>query len=545
MDEREINLVRIKDLDSGDSSLIDITLTNNEIPVDSVSNGTKKLKLRNIAGKIINYITTHIASILGAPNAVKFLGSDQYGNLVWKDTPAQENADWNATEGAAKILNKPSLKTVATTGEYSDLLHKPEIPAAQIQSDWEQLNSSAVDYIKNKPNLHSVATSGNYNELNNKPEIPAAQIQSDWTQTTTTAKDYIKNKPNLHSVATSGNYTELNNKPTSLSDFENDPGYQTAEDVEGIIEEQGFADVAYSGSYADLDGTPDLSDFATKSGDIAAINLDIAAINAKIVAIGKPLKWIAALPPSEIEDLEDVEEGSVYTCTEDGTIDSMEVTADEEVAWNGEEWFSIGKGNIDLSNYYTKDEVDALLPDAQIQSDWTQSDSDAKDFIKNKPTLAAVATSGAYSDLSGTPTIPDAQIQSDWSQADDTKKDYIKNKPSLAAVATSGDYGDLANTPTIPDAQIQSDWTQADDTKKDYIKNKPSLAAVATSGAYSDLSGTPTIPDAPVQSDWEEDDNTEQSFIKNKPNLADVATSGDYTDLSNTPHIPVIGYEEL
>jgi len=57
------------------------------------------------------------------------------------------------------------------------------------------------------------------------------------------------------------------------------------------------------------------------------------------------------------------------------------------------------------------------------------------------PTLAAVATSGAYSDLSGT--------------------------PNLAAVATSGAYGDLSGT--------------------------PSLAAVATSGAYSDLSGTPTI----------------------------------------------------
>lgn len=56
--------------------------------------------------------------------------------------------------------------------------------------------------------------------------------------------------------------------------------------------------------------------------------------------------------------------------------------------------------------------------------------------------LATVATSGAYSDLSGT--------------------------PSLATVATSGAYSDLSGTPT--------------------------LATVATSGAYSDLSGTPTIP---------------------------------------------------
>lgn len=43
------------------------------------------------------------------------------------------------------------------------------------------------------------------------------------------------------------------------------------------------------------------------------------------------------------------------------------------------------------------------------------------------------------------------QVQSDWSQADASEPDYIKNKPSLSAVATSGDYEDLSNTPTIPD----------------------------------------------------------------------------------------------
>lgn len=42
----------------------------------------------------------------------------------------------------------------------------------------------------------------------------------------------------------------------------------------------------------------------------------------------------------------------------------------------------------------------------QIQSDWNQANSSAVDYIKNKPSLATVATTGAYSDLTGTPTIP-------------------------------------------------------------------------------------------------------------------------------------------
>lgn len=167
---------------------------------------------------------------------------------------------------------------------------------------------------------------------------------------------------------------------------------------------------------------------------------------------------------------------------------------------------------------------------AVLQSDWTQSTTSAQDYIKNKPSLAAVATSGSYNDLSNKPTIPSAQIQSDWSQSNNTLADYIKNKPSLATVATTGaysdlsgkpslatvattgSYNDLSNKPSIPAAQIQSDWTQSNNTLADYIKNKPSLATVATTGAYSDLSG--------------------------KPSLATVATTGSYNDLSNKPSIP-------
>ena len=77
--------------------------------------------------------------------------------------------------------NISGLATVATTGDYDDLSNKPTIPAAQIQSDYAQSNSAAVDYIKNKPDLSiyaqsaslaPVATSGSYNDLTDKPIIP-------------------------------------------------------------------------------------------------------------------------------------------------------------------------------------------------------------------------------------------------------------------------------------------------------------------------------------------------------------------------------------
>lgn len=222
-------------------------------------------------------------------------------------------------------------------------------------------------------------------------------------------------------------------------------------------------------------------------------------------------------------------------------------------------------------------EISATIPE-QEQSDWAEADSSKPDYIKNKPNLAAVATSGDYDDLSNKPSIPDAQAQSDWNEADSSKVDYIKNKPNLATVATSGSYNDLSDKPTIPpgvvvdqhydptseDAQsgiavkealdayqalpastaqdagkvlrvdadgdpewaagggqqVQADWDQSDPAAVDYIKNKP------------------TIPAAQVQSDWNQSNNQAVDFIKNKPNLATVATSGSYDDLSNKPAIP-------
>lgn len=50
----------------------------------------------------------------------------------------------------------------------------------------------------------------------------------------------------------------------------------------------------------------------------------------------------------------------------------------------------------------------------------------------NTADLAPVATSGSYDDLTDKPTIPAAQVQSDWSQSDNTAVDYIKNKPDLS-----------------------------------------------------------------------------------------------------------------
>lgn len=48
------------------------------------------------------------------------------------------------------------------------------------------------------------------------------------------------------------------------------------------------------------------------------------------------------------------------------------------------------------------------------------------------------------------PTALPAQVQADWNESDNTTAAYIQNKPTLATVATTGSYNDLSDKPDAP-----------------------------------------------------------------------------------------------
>lgn len=194
---------------------------------------------------------------------------------------AQEPADWDATSGVSEILNKPDLSiyaetanlaTVATTGSYDDLVNKPAIPQAQVNSDWNA--SSGVTEILNKPNLSTVATTGDYNDLVNQPSIPAAQVNADWTSSSGVSE--ILNKPTLAAVATSGDYSDLSNTPsipTATSDLTNDSGYITLSDVPAQVN----ADWDASSGVSAILNKPTIPSPYTAGNGIAVTNNVISA----------------------------------------------------------------------------------------------------------------------------------------------------------------------------------------------------------------------------------------------------------------------------
>ena len=69
--------------------------------------------------------------------------------------------------------------------------------------------------------------------------------------------------------------------------------------------------------------------------------------------------------------------------------------------------------------------------------------------------VATTSTDGLMSStdknkLNGIASGAEVNVQSDWNVTNTSSDAFIKNKPSLAAVATSGSYNDLSNKPTIP-----------------------------------------------------------------------------------------------
>ena len=117
----------------------------------------------------------------------------------------QVQADWQQNDSTQPdyIKNRPSMPSAqiqsdwnqTNTSEVDYIKNKPTIPAAQVQSDWNA--NSGMGEILNKPSLATVATSGDYNDLQNKPTIPAAPVQSDWNENDNTSLAYIQNKPSI------------------------------------------------------------------------------------------------------------------------------------------------------------------------------------------------------------------------------------------------------------------------------------------------------------------------------------------------------------
>lgn len=103
-----------------------ITATDISITLDKrnlVTNAVENIELNLPAS------TTALAGLMLPSDKIKLNG-------IAAGAEVNVNADWNATEGDALILNKPTLATVATSGSYNDLTEKPTIPTVDVNKEY-------------------------------------------------------------------------------------------------------------------------------------------------------------------------------------------------------------------------------------------------------------------------------------------------------------------------------------------------------------------------------------------------------------------------
>lgn len=133
-------------------------------------------------------------------------------------------------------------------------------------------------------------------------------------------------------------------------------------------------------------------------------------------------------------------------------------------------------------------------------------------------TLAPVATSGKYEDLTGKPNLKPV--------AESGKYEDLSNTPNLAPVATSGRYEDLTGKPAIFSGSYND------------LADKPDLKAVATSGSYNDLTDKPDIPGFVIAQDSESSAWYADETYSGYPYRATVPVEG-----MSTSHVPFIFFD--
>jgi nitrogen fixation protein len=82
-------------------------------------------------------------------------------------------------DALALKANSADLGATAFSNDYNDLDNLPSIPAAQIQSDWNQSNNAALDFIKNKPTIPSTSGFVPYTGANNDVDLGTYNITAD------------------------------------------------------------------------------------------------------------------------------------------------------------------------------------------------------------------------------------------------------------------------------------------------------------------------------------------------------------------------------
>jgi hypothetical protein len=325
---------------------------------------------------------------------------------------------------------------------------------------------------------------------------------------------------NVNSGVTS--YNDLTDKPTipdRTSQLVNDRNYVTSTDLTTAIQ----AIPLFSGNYADLINKPSI--FSGNYNDL--VNRPIIPTDVSQLADSQNLlSGGVDLTPYALKTEIPTVPTSVSELTNDaGYITLANLPAPVSLdGYATESYVQTELANyqptVDLTQYYTKTEVDGLIPTpfSGSYNDLTDTPTipDISEFLTETEIDSKIASvvAGGTVDLSA--YVTDTELQttlSNYQPTIDLSNYYTRTEvDNLIPTTFSGDYNDLVNVPTL------------------------------FTGSYNDLTDAPTIPDLTGYA-TESYVQTQLAGYQPSVDLSAYALKtelfdGDYNSLSNTPSIP-------
>lgn len=356
-------------------------------------------------------------------------------------------SDWNATSGAAAILNRPNLAVVATSGVYADLSGKPSL----FDGTWGSLSG--------KPTFSTVATSGLYGDLSGLPTLGTAASQNS-TAFATAAQGTLAGtalQPAAIGVTVQAYSSALGTFSSNGSAYylnrANHTGAQAISTVTGL-------QTALDGKFPIPTGST--GQYLRGDGSLASFPVNVSTFTNDV-----PYVSSASLSSS----LSNYVTSASLTSTLSGYATTGALTSGLSAKLNTPSGTTgqYVRGDGTLATFPTIPTVPSVVSAFTNDSGYITSTA-----LAPYATTASVTSglAGKFNTPTGNtsqylrgdgttatfPTIPAAQVNADWA-------------------AVSG-VSQILNKPTIPAAQVQSDWNAV--SGLGVILNKPTIPTIAT-----------------------------------------------------------------
>ena len=495
------------------------TVNNAKLTIKKDTNDTGTEFTANASSDVTCNLGLHTVATSGSYNDLSnkpTIPTVNNSTITIKKNSSDTGDSFTTNAASGKTINL-GLATVASSGSYNDLSNKPTIPV--VPEDVSAFNNDAgylTSYTETDPTVPSWAkqpskptyTASEVGALPSTTVIPtvnnstitikknSSDTGDSFTTNTSSAKTI---NLGLSTVATSGSYNDLSNKPT----------IPTVNNATLTIQKNGttvntFTANASSNVTANITVPTTVAELTDAGNYAQSSSLTSLVATAQYNSTDKTIEFYNASGTKLNTDID------ATAFIKDGMVDNVEITGGNLViSFNtdaGKEDIEIPISDIfDASNYYTKSQVDGLIPtvnNAKLTIKKNASDT-GTEFTANASTdvtcnlgLSTVATSGSYNDLSNKPTIPvntsDLTNDSGFITSSDLPTNHVTTDTSQSitgqktfVTASGGGTGNDIKIAFVENAQHYITVASSAEYNNDYISPYFRMSFIGNSGDIS------------------------------------------------------------